>query len=94
MDNQGVFELTQAFWAELRWVDSGFGQVLEGEQGRNTNPGENAKIKKRKGMRSQAQGRGRHGMSGWTLVEILIIIAILGVLAAIVIPNLPRLLGQ
>ena len=48
----------------------------------------------RKGMRSQAQGGGRHGMRGWTLVEILIIIAILGVLAAIVIPNLPRLLGQ
>ena len=32
-------------------------------------------------------------MKGLTLIEILIYIAILAVLAAVVIPNLPRLLG-
>lgn len=36
----------------------------------------------------------RHGMSGITLIEILIIIAILGVLAAVCVPNLMALLGR
>ena len=44
-------------------------------------------------MRNQAQGGDRQGTSGLTLMEILIIIAILGVLAAVCVPSLLRLLG-
>ena len=33
------------------------------------------------------------GLKGLTLIEVLIIIAILGILAAVVIPNLFRVLG-
>lgn len=45
-------------------------------------------------MRGQAHGGGSHGTSGLTLIEILIIIAILGVLAAVCVPNLMRFLGH
>jgi len=45
-------------------------------------------------MRSQAHSGGRQETSGLTLIEILIIIAILGVLAAVCVPNLMILLGR
>ena len=72
---------------------------MEGQKGGVLDPETRAKSSRKqgeegKGMRSQAQGGGRHGTRGITLIEILIIIAILGVLAAVCGPSLVRLLGQ
>ena len=36
----------------------------------------------------------RYGNKGFTLIEVLVVIAILGVLAAVVVPNVSRFIGK